>query len=217
MRATIAVGLVWLIGCVGYRDTTRIRIRDPASVAATIQPDQPRYADAWIARDPPASLEVWCPSCVTIKRETPLADGQLVLDGTPARLLRLDGDRVHVRYDFFDEYGTYDRYGRCRSRPCLHHVLAVDLETSRSNVEAIRYEHRVREGGSSTSGLVTSIAFAVAGALLVSAGVYLHDQHESGVGISIGSGVGMMIVGGIFTGLELHDRRAVDTVTTIPL
>jgi hypothetical protein len=219
MRALLPLWLVWLTGCVLYDDTTRVRIRDPAAVIATIHPDAPRYADAWIGRDNRVAIDVWCPSCMTIKHKTPLTNSEFVLDGTPAEVLGLDGDRIRLRFDLFDKYGHYDGYGRCRSRPCVHHVLTVDFETPRSNVETIRYEHLVspRNGGASTSGLVTSIAFAVAGAMLVSLGAYLEERHEPGAGLSIGSGVGMMMFGGAFTGLELHERRAIDMSTTIRL
>jgi hypothetical protein len=217
MRAIVPVSFVWLTGCVLYDDTTRVRFRDTAAAIATIRPDAPAYGDAWLGSDEPGTLDVWCPSCVTIKRETPVANNELVLDGTPAQLVTLDGERVHVRFDFFDKFGRYDSYGRCRSRPCIHHVLAVDFDSPRSNVETIRYEHRVspRNGGPSTLGLVTSIAFAVAGAMLGSVGVYLHERGERGVGLSIGSGVGMIVVGGALTGLELHERNAVGTITTL--
>ena len=218
MRAITLVWLGWLTGCVLYDDTTRVRIRDPAAVIATVHPDAPRYADAWIGRDDPVALDVWCPSCVTVKRKTPLANNELVLDGTPAELLTRDGDRVRLRFDFFDKYGHYDGNGRCHPRPCLHHVLAVDFETPSSNVETIRYEHLVspRNNVPSIAGLIPPLAFAIAGAMLVSWGVYLDERGERGTGVPIGSGAAMIVVGGTLTGLDLHAMRAVDAITMIP-
>lgn len=198
--------LLWCAGCVLYDDTTRVKVRDPAAVVATIHPDEPRYGDSWIARDDPGALDVWCPSCAWIKRRTPIAHNELALDGKPDELLKVDGAGIHMRFDF------NDRFGCGRRRSCVRRALEVDLDTPRSNIETIRYEHRIssRNGESSARSLIGfGVGYAVAGALLAGFGVHVHERVVFGVGLA------MITIGGGAAGFGLHLARAMDTITPI--
>ena len=220
MRCIVVVALA---GCVTYADSVHVRVKDPAQVAVTgvlaagaahgdipetMYVNQP-VPGAWIDRGD-ATLDLWCPSCVRAKRETLALAPELVIAGASEQAVRVEGDRVHVRYVFSDWSGRvwHGKHGYWHeSRP----RIALDLETPVTNVTSIDAAHIVDRGKDPEFDRRMDIGAAVWGGVWIAGGAAIGglglDEHDNGIVVA---GIAMAVIGTTLLALQIHVLRAHD-------
>jgi hypothetical protein len=218
--------VLFVAGCVIRTDITHVALRDPSQIAVAdilpigsargeIPESVPPYIGSaergsWVERgSDAATIDAWCPQCVTWRRRRIVAGPTIDLAGSASELLAFDGDQLRARYVFEAGWPC----SRHRRRTCLEPKIALELVTPLSNVASIDYERRLQspDHDGDLGGLIFAAVYASGGAAL--GGLGLHD-HERAFDYT---GAGMIAVAAVVFAFTMHDLLATDEHTRIAI